>query len=286
MLMRARLRARLESETGAPDYVRLAADVLGIRNAPPALARKLVEQALVVEDRREAWLKTGERICQSAPSLPGVYVLRDAEGRALYVGKANDLRRRLRTHFASRRWRAVGAAFARAAAAVWHQVGSEVESLLLEARFIRELAPAANVQVAAPALDTRAIPAALLRDTLLVLPSTRAEAAELIAARPGGAVLMRTVGRDGVGLRSRVQELRRFFNDTGAAVDDVWGELSPLVYSWLAGRGASATRLDPHDAGSARELERRLRVLLADADLFAGRIVVIRSGFRSTSKRP
>ena len=38
---------------------------------------------------------------------PGVYVLKDADGRALYVGKAVNLRRRLRAHFADRRWRAL-----------------------------------------------------------------------------------------------------------------------------------------------------------------------------------
>ena len=40
---------------------------------------------------------------------PGVYVLKDAAGRALYVGKAINLRRRLRAHFAERRWRALEA---------------------------------------------------------------------------------------------------------------------------------------------------------------------------------
>jgi predicted GIY-YIG superfamily endonuclease len=289
MLIRDRLLARIAAERGVPDYVRLAADVLGIRNAPPALARRLVEQALVIEDRREAWLETGERICARAPSGPGVYVLRDAEGRALYVGKANSLRRRLRTHFAARRWRAVSPEFSRTAAAEWHEVGSEIEALLLEAQLIGELAPVVNVQVAAPSLDTRAIPSALLRDTLLVLPSARADDAALIAVRPEGAVLMRTVGRHGTGLRTRVKELRQFFANaegTRTAEDAGTPGLSPLVYSWLAGRGGGATRLDPHDAASARELERRIRLLLNDPDLFAERIVVIRSGFRSTSPRP
>jgi predicted GIY-YIG superfamily endonuclease len=297
MLMRDRLLARLEAEAGAPDYVRLAADVLGIRNAPPALARRLVEQALVVEDRREAWLRAGERICADTPSSPGVYVLRDAEGRALYVGKANNLRRRLRTHFGSRRWRAVGAAFARAAAAEWHQVGSEIEALLLEAQFIRELAPVANVQVAAPSLDNRAIPAALVRDTLVLLPSAHEGQAELLGARPGGAVMLRRVARNSSGLAARVKALRQFFaspdsgpsdappSPSNAGVDAMAG-LSPLVYSWLAGRGAAATRLDPHDARSGRELERRIALLLDDASLFTERIVVLRSGFRTTSTRP
>src|SRR6185503_8424574 len=98
MLLRGRLQARLLEMGASPDYVRLAEEVLQVRNATPALARRLVDQALVVEDRREAWIRMGERIVASAPETAGVYVLRDASGRPLYVGKAVNLRRRLRTH--------------------------------------------------------------------------------------------------------------------------------------------------------------------------------------------
>ena len=85
-----------------PDHQRLAAEVLGIRGATPELARRLVAQALVVEDRRDAWRQAGERICSDAPPAPGVYILKDAGDRAIYVGKAVNLRRRLRAHFADK----------------------------------------------------------------------------------------------------------------------------------------------------------------------------------------
>ncbi len=107
MLLRDRLHARLREMGDAPDYVRLAEEVLAIRNATPPLARRLVDQALVVEDRREAWIRLGERIVATAPESAGVYILRDAAARPLYVGKAINIRRRLRTHFASRRWKAI-----------------------------------------------------------------------------------------------------------------------------------------------------------------------------------
>jgi hypothetical protein len=106
-MLRDKLAVRLKEMGDAPDHQRLAAEILGIRNAPPELARRLVAQALVVEDRREVWRRDGERICAQAPTSPGVYVLRDRAGRALYVGKAVHLRRRLRAHFAERRWRAL-----------------------------------------------------------------------------------------------------------------------------------------------------------------------------------
>ena len=41
-MLRDRLLARLAEMGRAPDYVRLASDVLGIRNVPPSLAERLV----------------------------------------------------------------------------------------------------------------------------------------------------------------------------------------------------------------------------------------------------
>ncbi|MFN7918145.1 MAG: nucleotide excision repair endonuclease [Vicinamibacterales bacterium] len=286
MLLRDRLLARLAGMGASPDYVALAAEVLGIRHAPPALAKRLVDQALVVEDRREAWLRTGERICADAPDAPGVYVLRDAEGRALYVGKANNIRRRLRTHFAARRWRHLKPAFARAQRGEWQVVGSEIEALLREAQLIRDLQPVANVQVGAPSLETRAVPEAVMRDTIVVLPSADADAAELLGARVDGGVLLVRVGRAGKGLAARIALLRRFFGDAargaGAGGTAAFDGLAPLVFSWIAGRGHAASRLDPHDVTSGRDLERRVKMLLDDDQLFTERIVVIRSVVPST----
>src|SRR5580765_2039002 len=70
-VLAARL-AHLRSSGATPDYQQLARDVLGIRGAPPDLARRLVEQALVIEDRRDNWRRVGERVSREAPRVPGV----------------------------------------------------------------------------------------------------------------------------------------------------------------------------------------------------------------------
>ena len=209
MLLRDRLQAALASMGASPDYSRVAAEVLGIRNAPPELARKLVAQALVVEDRRDEWRRIGERLCAAAPAAPGVYVLRAASGAALYVGKANDVRRRLRTHFALRRWRALKADFARAVDGEWLEVGSELEALLREAEWIRREQPVANVQVGAPALATRALPPSLLRNTVVIVRSVEADSAELISARTDGDTLIQRTRRDGSDLAVHSHRLWR-----------------------------------------------------------------------------
>ena len=272
MLLRDRLRARLAEMGDAPDHRRLAEEVLGIRNAPPDLARRLVEQALVVEDRRESWDKAGRRIAAEAPSAAGIYVLRDGEGCALYVGKAVNLRRRLQSHFAVRRWRGLKAGLARATEAEWQETGSELEALLLEARLIHELAPSVNVQIGEPTLDTRAIPSTLMRDVVVVMPSIESDSAELVAARVDGGCVMQRTQRSGVDLVVHAARLARFFHSPLRRRFDL--ALSPIVFCWLAVRGARATRLDPHDASSPRVFRARLAAVLAAEELFTERIVV------------
>jgi predicted GIY-YIG superfamily endonuclease len=269
-LLRDRLLSRLVEMGDAVDHQRLAAEVLGIRGAPPALAKRLVAQALVLEDRREHWRRAGERIGRSAPAVPGVYVLKDADERALYVGKAVNLRRRLRAHFAERRWRGVKPQLSRAADAEWQEVGSELEALLREAALIHELQPPVNVQTGAPALETRAVPRALLRDVLVVLPSIEEDSVELVGARVDGGWLIQRTRRNGADLAVHAQRLRKFFK-TGDRRPGT-GDYSALVFSWLAGRGSNATRLDPHDARSARVLAARLGALFRDDRLFCERL--------------
>lgn len=274
LLLRDRLLAELAAMGASPDYGRLAADVLGIRNAPPELARRLVSQALVVEDRQDGWQRLGDRLCETAPATPGVYVLRDGAGRALYVGKATNLRRRLRTHFSTRRWRGLKAEFVRAADAEWHEVGSELEALLREAMLIAELRPAANIQTGPPAIATRRVPAGLVRDVVVLVPSVEPDSVELVSARVEGGVFLQRTRKNGADLAVHARRVARFFFSIVPGARAGLPPLAPIVFSWLAGRGQSATRLDPHDAGSPRELRARLEALVGDRRLFTERLVL------------
>src|SRR5206468_10086827 len=128
---------------------------------------------------------------------PGVYVMKDAGGRALYVGKTVDLGRRLRTHFADRRWRALKPEMARAVDAEWQEVGSEIEALLREAALIHELQPPVNVQTAAPDLSSREVPRALVRDVLVLAPSIEMDSVELIGATVDGRWMIQRTRRNG-----------------------------------------------------------------------------------------
>src|SRR2546423_6904559 len=86
-----------------------------------------------------------------APTAPGVYLFRDAHDQVLYVGRARDLRARLRSYFRSDRQRpAVEGALAAVERIEWRVTGSELEAALEELRLLRELRPPANAQNARP----------------------------------------------------------------------------------------------------------------------------------------
>jgi DNA polymerase III epsilon subunit family exonuclease len=107
----------------------------------------LVELA-ATEPRRVQRKRT---LAFGAPQQPGVYLFRDAHDQVLYVGRARDLRARLRSYFRSERQRpAVEAALGALERVEWRILGSEVEAALEELKLIRELRPPANARSARP----------------------------------------------------------------------------------------------------------------------------------------
>jgi DNA polymerase III subunit epsilon len=86
-----------------------------------------------------------------APRRPGVYLFLGRNDQVLYVGRARDLRSRLRSYFRSDRQRpAVEAALAAAERIEWHVTGSEFEAALEELRLIRQIRPPGNARVSRP----------------------------------------------------------------------------------------------------------------------------------------
>src|SRR5262249_27361042 len=144
---------------------------------------------------------------------------------------------------------------------------------------IHDLRPVVNVQVADPDLETRKVPPPLRRDVLVVLPSVDVECVELVAARVDGGWLIQRTRRSGEDLGVHARRLKAFFSSrSGRRILSVSCKpsvsslsapsLAPIVFSWLARRGASASRLNPHDAPSVQVLAARIAALLRDERLF------------------
>jgi DNA polymerase III subunit epsilon len=86
-----------------------------------------------------------------APTRPGVYLFRGRDEQVLYIGRARDLRARLRSYFRSDRQRpAVEAALGATERIEWRVTGSELVAALDELRLIRELRPPGNARVSRP----------------------------------------------------------------------------------------------------------------------------------------
>ena len=109
-------------------------------------ARRVSElRALAAPRRRRVYDKRA--LARAAPTRPGVYLFHDCHGQVLYVGRARDLRARLRSYFRSERQRpSVEAALLALDRIEWRVLGSELEAALEELRLIRELDPPANAR--------------------------------------------------------------------------------------------------------------------------------------------
>ena len=94
-------------------------------------------------------MKLEEKL-KSAPTQPGVYLIKDAEDEVLYVGKAQSLRPRLRQHFREdgkgSPWQQL--MIQRAVDFDFIVTRSDVEALILEANLIKEERPQFNIRLA------------------------------------------------------------------------------------------------------------------------------------------
>jgi excinuclease ABC subunit C len=91
-----------------------------------------------------------EEQLDNLPSSPGVYLMKTAQGTLVYVGKAKNLRSRVRSYFTA--GRSDHRYFARHIEEIVRDIeiivtGSEKEALLLENTLIKEHAPRFNVQL-------------------------------------------------------------------------------------------------------------------------------------------
>src|SRR5262245_23989403 len=93
-----------------------------------------------------------QRIAQF-PKSPGVYLMKDARGRVLYVGKAKDLRSRAGSYFqdSADLLRSRGPDIARMISKVvevdFVECDTEVDALLMENRLIKDIQPPHNVDL-------------------------------------------------------------------------------------------------------------------------------------------
>ena len=134
-----------------PDALATAEILVALLGLAQERGARTLAEVIELAAPRERRLHARRALVAGAPTTPGVYLFRDRNDTVLYVGKARDLRARLRSYFAGDRQRpAVEAALGALARVDWRELGSELEAALEELRFIRELRPPANARGARP----------------------------------------------------------------------------------------------------------------------------------------
>ena len=88
-------------------------------------------------------------ILDTTPGKPGCYIMKDAQGTVIYVGKAISLRNRLRSYFhlSAQEDRKTRRLVRQIADIEWIVVGSELEALILEMTLIKKHRPQFNVRL-------------------------------------------------------------------------------------------------------------------------------------------
>jgi DNA polymerase III subunit epsilon len=106
---------------------------------------KSVGEAVAIRGRRSRIKPQKQHLARGVPNTPGVYYFLDKHGTTLYVGKAKDLKVRVRTYFnGGDGRRKVGRLVEEVAEVHVRETESELHALILEAREIKRLLPRYN----------------------------------------------------------------------------------------------------------------------------------------------
>lgn len=247
-----------------------------------------------------------------APSRPGVYSFLGRNGEVLYVGRARDLRARLRSYFRSDRQRpAVEAALGAAQRIDWRVTGSELEAALAELRLIRELRPPGNTRLSRPerqvwlrargetvVASAQPSPVGPLRSRRTAQLAARALAPEELA-RPEAALprLRRRLGEladarrfeDAARLRNRIGALEKVCREL-TRLDRVRnlercllvpGHEPGLVRAFfVAGGRVAAERTLPPGGGAVLEVEAGLAAVVRAGELDLDELLLVDSFLR------
>lgn len=88
-----------------------------------------------------------KQLLVKVPNSPGVYKFKNKDGKILYVGKAKNLKNRVRSYFRKEKNRAMRTQklVSKIADMEWIEVGSDLEAIMLETNLIKEYRPKYNV---------------------------------------------------------------------------------------------------------------------------------------------
>ncbi len=141
------------ADTSVRPVHRALADAEATAEVLTRLLDLLVDRGVTTLERAVTFGQTGGAryahklaLADGLPQRAGVYIMRDRGGSPLYVGKARNIRRRVRSYFGPQgRHSPLVARALEAVTVIDHEeTGSELGALLREARLIQDLSPPCN----------------------------------------------------------------------------------------------------------------------------------------------
>lgn len=206
----------------------------------------------------------------SLPRSPGVYLMKDADGQVLYVGKAKDLSARVGSYFRPMKGRdEKGETILQGVHSIEiEETGSELEGLLREDELIAEIRPPINTQ-----LEVHERPALAGRRSRIVLvaPSVEPDAAELFLAAPTGPVVQIRVTRESAGLSERAVKSAFF---SGSAPTGAQSHRDcEILWTWFAANRDQVNYVEVDHASGPKEVVRLVAEHLAEADPFGTKVI-------------
>jgi len=215
----------------------------------------------------------GRELLSELPAGPGIYLMRNRAGEIIYVGKAANLRRRVRSYFTP-------SALEQPKIARMHEqlhrlefapAASEVEALVMEMRLIRDFRPPFNRQS-----EVHEKPAHYGRPrNLIILVREEGESAGAAAYLVRNSLF---AGREAVipgagpdrKLRRRVRSTFFARHAPAESPGEPWEQ--EIVSRWLRSNLKRFTAVDVDEAGEYRSVIRQLGACLRDPEAFAKKV--------------
>ncbi len=231
------------------------------RHSPDEIERWIEEAVVKVDFSRFAF---GRDLLTRVPELPGVYLMRDRAGEVIYVGKAGNLRRRLRSYFAPRALEdaKVARIHSQLYSLEFQTCATEVEALLLEMRMIRDFHPAINLQT-----EVHEQPGRYGRGRNLLLLVPVGNAAKIYFLKNGAFVAEQSVPLGGAPSKKLGAKIRSlYFRTRRSEPEGIDERENEIVARWISKNRRRLNFLDVDEAGTCESVLRQLGAYFKDPD--------------------
>lgn len=147
------------------------------------------------------------------PQKPGIYTMKDKQGKIIYVGKAKNLRTRVSSYFwnTSDRLQKITDLLRNIYSIEYETTGSELSAMLLEYRLIKQHQPRLNQQLE---VHERAARYGNLKNLILILPFSLEESLELFFVKDGLPLERYEVLKDAVNFSGVEKILDKMYYET------------------------------------------------------------------------